>query len=191
MPDGSTLSPDAGWVGSSRVEAPGAPGPAFGTWETTTFHLRSLRKITLRRRTIGIERKSGEATGAPSDRSSSLGWLSHAAPPHCELMKNIAITAPAVPAANPDFPTPTPPIYFFLDREMLQIFITYLESMLSEDHPHRNISHCGSARLRILRPLASRRGLVALLVSEQEPVYTVFSGPLAGRMLNRERRTKS
>jgi TatD family hydrolase len=36
------------------------------------LHLRSLRKITLRRRTIGMERKSGEAARAPSDRSSSL-----------------------------------------------------------------------------------------------------------------------
>ena len=68
---------------------------------------------------------------------------SHAAPPDCELMKNIAITGPAVLAANPDSPPrppPPTPLIFCLDPENLQIFLTYLESMRSEDGPNGNMS---------------------------------------------------
>src|ERR1035438_1045757 len=50
-----TFRERTGWAYSPAVhgirDAGGAPGPAFGSWETTTLRC-PLHKITLRRRTI-------------------------------------------------------------------------------------------------------------------------------------------
>jgi hypothetical protein len=130
------------------------------------LHLRSLRKITLRRRTIGMERKSGEAARAPSDRSSSLEWLSHRGPQRCpdpggypgaHFVAGVVKPRSAaglrthekhhsncarLPCRQPGFPQarqrhPAKKKTALLGCETAELHLTKAESMGSSGQPHR------------------------------------------------------